>query len=493
MSPQDVVLALSFAGVLASVVRALEEKFKARNLAGYVALSGIALTLALTLELTPGTYRTELGAPVPSVEFKVEALSKSLAVLFLGIFLAAMVHSLSYMREERVIGAYYTLLVLMAAGLTGAVFSNDLFTFYCFWELASVSGYALVGYRWWHWEPVEAAFKYLLACTVGALTTLYAASLLYGFAGTTNFDELRSTLKGFGSSQIVAAIAALLIVGLGTTAAVVPFHMWLPDAHPAAPSPVSALLSGVIVNIPLYVLARLLLEVLPQLSGAGYALLLLGAFSCFVGNAAALVQLDAKRFLAYSTIANVGYILVGVGACYRALAAGATEVAVNALTGAFVHLVNHSLGKSLLFLCLGNAIQVSGSRLFTSLEGYGRRMPFTGALSLVALLNLAGIPPMAGYYGKALIIAGLAYKLWDPVALMVLAVLGANFALAAGYYAYFAYRVFKGRGYAAGKDAPLSMLLSEAALAVAIVAASIYPGFLVEEVHASARALLGRP
>jgi formate hydrogenlyase subunit 3/multisubunit Na+/H+ antiporter MnhD subunit len=339
---------------------------------------------------------------------------------------------------------------------------------------------------------VEAAFKYLLACTVGALTTLYAASLLYGFAGTTNFDELRIVFKNSGNSQVVAAIAALLIVGLGTTAAVVPFHTWLPDAHPAAPSPVSALLSGVIVNIPLYVLARLLLGVLPQLSGVGYALLLLGAFSCFVGNAAALVQLDAKRFLAYSTIANVGYMLVGVGACYRALAAGAAEVAASALTGAFVHLVNHSLGKSLLFLCLGNAIQASGSRLFTSLEGYGRRMPFTGAFSLVALLNLAGIPPMVGYYGKAFITAGLAYKLGDPVALIVLAVLEVNFALAAGYYAYFAYRVFRGRGYAA-KDAPLPMLLSEAALAAVIVAMSIYPGFLVEGVHASAQALLGKP
>jgi formate hydrogenlyase subunit 3/multisubunit Na+/H+ antiporter MnhD subunit len=491
LSPQDVVLALSVAGVLASVARAMEERFKAGNLTGYIALFGIALALALTLELELGTYRTGSGMPVPSVEFKVDTLSKSLAVLFLGVFLAAVVHSFSYMRESTV-GAYYTLLVLMAAGLTGAVFSNDLFTFYCFWELASVSGYALVGYRWWHWEPVEAAFKYLLACTVGALTTLYAASLLYGFAGTTNFDELRIVFKNSGNSQVVAAIAALLIVGLGTTAAVVPFHTWLPDAHPAAPSPVSALLSGVIVNIPLYVLARLLLVVLPQLSGVGYALLLLGAFSCFVGNAAALVQLDAKRFLAYSTIANVGYMLVGVGACYRALAAGAAEVAASALTGAFVHLVNHSLGKSLLFLCLGNAIQASGSRLFTSLEGYGRRMPFTGAFSLVALLNLAGIPPMVGYYGKAFITAGLAYKLGDPVALIVLAVLEVNFALAAGYYAYFAYRVFRGRGYAA-KDAPLPMLLSEAALAAVIVAMSIYPGFLVEGVHASAQALLGKP
>ena len=492
MSPQDVVLALSFAGVLASVVRALEEKFGARNLTGYVALFGIALALALTLELAPGTYRPALSAPVPAVEFKVDPSSKLLAVLSLGNFIAAAVHSFSYMREERKVGAYFALLVLMAAGLTGAIFSNDLFSFFCFWELASVSGYALVGYRWWHWEPVEAAFKYLLACTVGALTTLYAASLLYGFAGTTNFDELRALFDGFGSSQTIAAVAALLIVGLGTTAAVVPFHTWLPDAHPAAPSPVSALLSGVIVNIPLYVLARLLLGVLPQLSGVGFALLALGALSCFVGNAAALVQLDAKRFLAYSTIANVGYILVGVGACYRALAAGAAEVAVNALTGAFVHLVNHSLGKSLLFLCLGNAIQASGSRLFTSLEGYGRRMPITGALSLVALLNLAGIPPMVGFYGKALITAGLAYRLGDPVALAVLAVLLANFALAAGYYAYFAYRVFKGRGYAT-KDAPLPMLLSEAALGAVVVAASIYPGFLVEGVHASARAFLGKP
>lgn len=492
MSPQDVVLTLSLAGILASVARALERKLEVRYLTGFIAFSGILLALALSLELAPGTYGSTFYSPVPVVEFKVDSSSKLLAVLSLGISLAAVLHSFSYMRGERAVGAYYALITLMAAGLVGAVFANDLFTFYCFWELASVSGYALVGYRWWYWEPVEASFKYLFACTIGALTTLYAASLLYGVAGTTNLDGVRAALNSVGSSQVVAAIAALLIVGLGTTAATAPFHMWLPDAHPAAPSPVSALLSGIVVNIPLYMLTRLLLGVLPRLSGIGYALLALGALSCIVGNMAALIQLDAKRFLAYSTIANVGYILVGVGACYRALTLGAAEVAVDALTGSLTHLVNHALAKSLLFLCLGNAIQASGSRLFESLEGYGRRMPVTGALSLIALLNLAGIPPMAGYYGKALITAGLAYRLGDPVALTVLAVLVANFALAAGYYAHFALRAFRRKGRAL-REAPLSMLLSEIALAAAVLVVSIYPSLLVEGARASARALLVTP
>jgi len=489
LSPQDVLLALAFTGVLAMAAGIFEERLKLKNLAGYFALAGISLSLLLSLELAPGVYNLAPSAPLPAAELRVDPLSKAICVLFLVVFLAAVTHSYSYMREEGG-SSYYTLIALMASGLVGALFSNDLFTFFCFWELASASGYALVGYRWWYWEPVEAAFKYLLACTVGALTMLYAASLLYGVAGTTNLDELRLALSRVDSPRAIAAIAALLIVGLGTMAAAVPFHTWLPDAHPAAPCPVSALLSGVVVNVPLYMIARLLLTVLPQLSGVSYALLALGTLSGLVGNAAALVQLDAKRFLAYSTIANVGYMMVGVGACYRATAAGAAGIAVDALTGVFVHLVNHAVGKSLLFLCLGNVIRETGSRLFTSLEGYGRKMPATGALSLVALLNLAGIPPVAGYYGKALITAGLTYYLNDPAALAALAVLEANFALAAGYYAYFAFRVLRERGRAL-REAPLSMLVPEAALAAFVVVASAYPGLLVEGVRTGVKALLG--
>ncbi len=491
MNPQSLLLILASTGVVTIVAGFLEERFKRRNLSGHLAFAGTALAFALSFKLEPGTYNLAPGAPLPAAELRVDPLSKFLGALFLAVFLAAIAHSFSYMREEGDSG-YYTLTVLMASGLVGALFSNDLFTFFCFWELASVSGYALVGYRWWYWEPAEAAFKYLLACTVGALTTLYAASLLYGVAGTTNLDALRTALSQVGGSRAFAAVTALLIVGLGTTAAVVPFHTWLPDAHPAAPSPISAVLSGVVVNVPLYMLARLLLTVLPRETGVSYALLALGSLSSIVGNAAALVQLDAKRFLAYSTIANVGYMLVGLGACYRAEAAGAAGVAVDALTGVFVQLVNHAVSKSLLFLCVGNAVRETGSRLFTSLEGYGRRMPATGALSLVALLNLAGIPPAAGYYGKALITAGLAYNLQDPAALAALAALEANFALAAGYYAYFAFRAFRERGRAL-REAPLSMLAPEAALAAFVAASSVYPSLLVEGVRAGVKALLGSP
>lgn len=488
MGPQDVILTLSSTGILAAVVRPLEGKLGVRNLTAYVALSGVALALIFTITLTPGSYRASPTAPIPGAEFEVDGISKTLLALFLGICASAVLHSISYMREEGE-GAYYALVLLAMAGLAGAVLSNDLVTFFCFWELASLSSYALVGYRWWHWEPVEAAFKYLLACTIGALTTLYAASLLYGIAGTTNFAELRRALSGLEGSRVMAAVAALLLVGLGTTAAVAPFHMWLPDAHPAAPSPVSALLSGVVVNVPLYTLARLFLEVLPRLSGADYAMLALGTISCLLGNAAALVQLDAKRLLAYSTIANVGYMMIGLGACYRALTLGAADIAVNALSGTLVHMVNHALSKSLLFLSVGNAVHATGSRLFTSLEGCGRRMPATGFLTLIALLNLAGIPPMAGYIGKALITAGVAYRLGDAAALAALAVLEANFALAAGYYAYFAFRLFRGRGHAL-REAPLPMLLSEIILAAAVVALSLYPGPLVEGVRAEVRNLL---
>lgn len=447
--------------------------------------------LLLSLGLKPGKYSPQTVTPIPKAELIVDELSKFLTQLFLAVALSASVHSLSYMRGDEDLGAYFTLLLLLATGVTGAVLSNDLFTFYCFWELTSISAYSLVGFRWWHWEPAEASLKYLFICTTGALVTLYSISFIYGLAGTTNFDEVRLSIARLEGSLVMQVVSALFYIGLGTSAALVPFHSWLPDAHPAAPSPVSALLSGVVVNVPLYLMMRLYLRVLPANLSFSYALIVMGLLSSILGNVAALRQLDAKRFLAYSTIANVGYMLVGLGAAHRALSVGSSDQVVEAVTGMLIHMVNHSLAKSLLFLCIGNVIHGIGSRLFESLEGYGRRMRLTGVLSAIGLLNLAGIPPLAGYWGKMLITAGLAFKLQDPSIMLALVLLEANFALAAGAYAYFIFREYRGSKPKV-KEASLYMVLPEVALALACVIFSIDPALIVETAHGCAKALLGQ-
>ncbi len=489
--PQDLLLILFGSAIVTSLSDIFGKKLGVKLIPGYIASLSLAVTLLFSIGLKPGKYSPQIAAPIPEAELIVDGLSKLLVQLFLAVAASASVHSLSYMREDDDLGAYFTLLLLLTAGVAGAVLSNDLFTFYCFWELTSISAYSLVGFRWWHWEPAEASLKYLFIGTSGALVTLYSVSLVYGLAGTTNFEEVKLSVAGLRGSMLMQVISTFFLIGLGTSAALVPFHSWLPDAHPAAPSPVSALLSGVVVNVPLYLMMRLYLGILPANLNLGYALIAMGLLSSIFGNLAALRQLDVKRFLAYSTIANVGYMLVGLGAAHRALSVGSSYQAVEAVTGMLIHMVNHSLSKSLLFLCIGNAIHGIGSRLFESLEGYGRGMRLTGVLSAIGLLNLAGIPPLAGYWGKMLITVGLAFKLQDPVITLALLLLEANFALAAGAYAYFIFREYKGLKPKV-KEAPLYMILPELALALACTILSLNPALIVETVRSYVEALLGR-
>lgn len=490
MGPQDVLAVYFSASLLAVVFSRFENRLRRYNVLGVLTAVSLGVVLGLLSFLREGVYTLSPSGVLPPSEFLVDELSRLLAIVFTGIGFSAAVYSTAYVREERT-SAYYILFLLLMAGLTGALFSNDLFTFFCFWELAAASAYSLVAFRWWYWEPVEAAFKYLVACTLGALITLYATSIIYGLCGTTNLDEIRVLIQANPPSKpVVAASAILYIVGLGTTAAVVPFHMWLPDAHAAAPSPISSLLSGVIVNVPLVMLARIVLSVLPQLPELGYVLTVLGAVSGLVGSAAALTQVDAKRLLAYSTVANVGYIVLGLGSCYRARLLGAQELALAAFTGAFVQMVAHALSKSLLFMSFGCAIEVVGSRNLTSLEGFGFSMPLSGASSLIALVNLLGIPPLASYYGKTFIVAGLAYKLTDALTVAALAGLMISYALAVGVYAYMAFRIFRRPAFAL-HEAPAPMLASELSIAVLIVVLSVYPSPLIEGLHAAAMRLLG--
>ncbi|MEM0225575.1 MAG: proton-conducting transporter membrane subunit [Thermofilaceae archaeon] len=490
MGPQEILAIYFLVALLTVIFNRIEERIRRYNIMGIFTVLGLGVVLVALPFLQEGVYKPLSSSELPPSEFKVDTLSRTLALIFTAIGLSAALYSLPYIREERR-AAYYTLYLLLMAGLTGALFSNDLFTFFCFWELAAASAYSLVGYRWWYWEPVEAAFKYLVACTLGALTTLYATAMIYGLCGTTNLDEISVIIGTNQPPRLVVASASLLfIVGLGTTAAIVPFHMWLPDAHAAAPSPVSSMLSGVIVNIPLVMLAKILFNVMPRLSELGYVLITLGAISGLVGSAAALAQLDVKRLLAYSTIANLGYVMLGLGTSYRASVLGSQELALVAATGAFIQMVAHALSKSLLFMSVGYAIEATGSRHLASLEGFGRSMPLTGASSLVALANLLGIPPMVSYYGKTFIIAGLAYKLSDPAIMVALAVYMVSYAIAIGVYAYLAFRIFRKRAPSL-HEAPLPMLAAELSIAAGILALSIYPSPLIEGVQAAVRRIIG--
>jgi len=489
MSPQDLLALLLGSNLAVVVADRVGRRLGVPKASGYMAVLALSIALAFSLAMEPGRYRLAPLTGIPPSELRVDVLSKLFVLLSTALGLVAATYSLRYMEGEAGFEIYYLLLLLAVTGMVGAALSNDLFTIYCFWELMSISAYSLVAFRWYHWEPVEAGLKYLVLSTLGALLSLYAISLVYGVAGTTNLDNLRSLLRGLGGRNWVRVVAGLFIFGFGVTTAIVPFHTWLPDAHPAAPSPISALLSGILIKTGVYVIARILFYTFPPIRWVDALLIALGLLTCTVGNLAAFRQLDAKRFLAYSSIANIGYILIGIGVGYRGLLVGEERLITLGLTGALLHMLNHALSKSLLFLCVGSAAHSIGSRSIVDMEGYARTMPITGLSSAVGLLNLAGLPPLSGFWSKLFILLGLA-AMRDAPAIFALVVLAINILISGGYYLSMLLRIFGTRRGEAREVSPV-MWIPEVTLAASCVLLTLMLHQVLALLHECTLALLG--
>ncbi|MDD1776442.1 MAG: hypothetical protein LUP94_03705, partial [Candidatus Methanomethylicus sp.] len=377
----------------------------------YVVLSALSIGFSLyslyqlSLQL-PQSYILNGFAPPLGVELYADMFSIFMACLFCSLGLLASIYSTKYMSVDDGLEKFYSLLLMLVAGMTGVVLSGDLFTLFVFWELMCVSSYALVAFRKYRWEPIEAGFKYLVMSTIGSLIALYGISLLYGMTGTLNIHAVMAGMPMVWTPQGYFALA-MIFAGFAVTGAVVPFHSWLPDAHPAAPSPVSALLSGVVIKVGIYAIFRILFTIFnPGLYNFGIILIIFGAISITVANIMVLPQRDIKRFLAFSSITNVGFILLagGVAAYIMLFHPSSMPVAYMAMAGAIFHVLNHAVGKSLLFLASGNFIHEAKTRDLKELEGIGRKMPYTGVSFSLGLLSLAGVPPLGGFWSKFLII-----------------------------------------------------------------------------------------
>jgi len=444
-----------------------------------------------------------LSGPPMGVEWRVDMLSIFLSYIFALLGFFATLHSLRYMEEDTGLDMYYTLLQLMVLGMIGVTYANDLFNLFVFWEIMAISSYVLVAFRKENWEAVEAAFKYLIMSSFGSVTLLFSISLLYGLTGTLNFEGLAKVLAGAPNSPIYYLVILLMLVAFGIKAAVVPFHTWLPDAHPAAPSPISAMLSGVVIKVGVYAMARTLFTFFPPSHyDYGVILLLLGFFTMTVANFMALLQEDIKRLLAYSSIVNIGFIATGLGlAAYILYSPGipsihATNIAVFAALGAFFHLLNHALGKGLLFLSSGSFIHRRHTRLIKELIGIGRRMPWTGVSFSMGLLSLAGVPPLAGFWGKMIIIWA-AWQVYQAVggsiALLAVLFLVFNSVFAAAYYLRLIQLlvVRKGEKEEKGVEAPLSMVIPVVLLALACLVIGLWPGLVIDLAREAAASLIG--
>jgi hydrogenase-4 component B len=347
-----------------------------------------------------------LGA---SLVLRIDHLSALFLIIIAVVGLLASLFSVRYMehyRRESLVGFYPPFLVFLAS-MIAVVGMADLFFFFLFWEVMTLASYALVVFEREKQENLRAGFKYFLMTHAATACMFLAGIMLYVRGGSFSFDVLRSTLGLLirENPGLVHLVLALFFVGFATKAGIFPFGDWLPDAHPAAPSGVSALLSGVMIKMGVYGLLRVFLLILPSsylTTTWGGVIAFFGTLSLFVGSLTALYQGDSKRLLAFHSMGQIGYVLlaIGMGIAFRRINPAVSAVAL--IAGLF-HLLNHAVFKSLLFLNAGSILYVTGTKSLNALGGLLRSMPWTAASALVGGLALAGIPPLNGFASKWLI------------------------------------------------------------------------------------------
>ncbi|MBA7498985.1 Na(+)/H(+) antiporter subunit D [subsurface metagenome] len=333
-----------------------------------------------------------------------------LVTVNLMAFLIA-IYSINYMERFTSKWKFYTLFLLMVAGMNGVVITGDMFNLFVFLEIASVASYALVAFGTERHE-LEAAFKYTVMSTVGSLFVLLGIVFLYSYTSTLNMADMANILAQKSASNVTIMVSVLFIMGFGLKAALVPFHAWLPDAHPSAPAPISAMLSGILIkSLGVYTLCRVFYNIIGINSSLSLILMVLGTLSMVIGVFLAIGQWDFKRLLAYHSISQIGYVILGIGL--------GTPLG---MIGGLFHLFNHSVFKSLLFLNSGAVEYATGTRDLQKMGGLMTKMPITGTTSLVASMSIAGIPPFNGFWSKLIIIIAcvqanrLGYAFWAVLA-----------------------------------------------------------------------------
>lgn len=486
-APLDTLLAFS---VLTPLIYLIGIKIGFRKLVDCWATLGFAFSLYLLYLMHENIREKVLVVtvanallPVSSV-FEIDALGFFMATLFIFIGLLTSFYSMRYMERDTRLAEYYILLLLMVAGMVGVVFAGDLLTLFIFWETMCISSYVLVAFRKERWEPVEAGLKYLIMSASGSVIVLFAMSLLYGIAGSLNFAYLRLAIARPPMNGWTVMAMALMVIGFGIKAAIAPLHTWLPDAHPAAPSSISAMLSGVVIKAGAYALMRsLLLFFAPELFNWQIVLAVIAVLTMTVGNLMALPQTDLKRLLAFSSIAQMGYVIFGVS---LATSSG--------LTGALFHIMNHSIIKSLLFLCSGAFLYAVESRDLDELSGIGKKMKITGAMFTVGCLSIAGIPPLNGFQSELMVLLaaigrGHQGAIWYFLSGLMLL----NLLFSVAYYLRLIQTVIirepTERSLKA-KEAPVVMLLPMILLTALCVVAGIYPDPFISFSSNAAKAVL---
>lgn len=299
---------------------------------------------------------------------------------------------------------FFMLLLIAMVGMNGTVLLSDMFSLYVFLEVTAVASFVLIALDR-GMLSLEGSFKYLIMSAMASAMMLASVAMLLLFAGGTGFADVAAAISGHRNELFVKIAIGMFTCGLFIKGGLVPFHGWLPAAYSTAPAAVSVLLAGIVTKVSgIYTLIRLGTSVFAGSPSVGTSMMVIGAISIVVGALAAIRQGDLKRMLAYSSISQVGYIILALGC---GLAAGDPIVAKLALAGAVFHLFNHATFKSLLFVNSAALEQRLGTTSLASMNGLGGRMPVTSVTSVIAVLSTAGIPPLSGFWSKLIIVIAL--------------------------------------------------------------------------------------
>ncbi len=420
---------LSTAGVLAA---ALGKRPRLACLAGAVgAVAGGAVVLVLSFGVLVSGQSQSLHLawhlPLASANMEIDPLSAVFAAAIAAVTMLAAVYGSAYLQlhaGRKNLGVPWFFFNLLTAAMLLVVVARNGVLFLVSWELMSLASFFLV-----IWEDEKegvrrAAWTYLVAMHLGTAFLLALFLLLGKHAGSLDFERFSAASTGPGILFLLA------VIGFGTKAGFIPMHVWLPEAHPAAPAHVSAVMSGVMIKTGIYGLLRILTLLGPPPAWWGWTLVAIGAVSGILGVLYALSQHDLKRLLAYSSVENIGIITMGIGVGILGTSNGNATMAALGFAGALLHVVNHALFKGLLFLGAGSVLHAAGTGELDRLGGLIRRMPVTAAAFLVGAAAISGLPPLNGFLSEFLIYLAAAAPLTSQAhggaawPMMVVAVVG---------------------------------------------------------------------
>ncbi len=431
----------------------------------------------------------DIGSPVVRILFEVDGMNAFMIIIGAILVFVAVVYSWAFMKENTGLDKYYTLILLMAAGMFGMMLTGDMFNFFVFLEITSISSCALIAFWTNKGKAVEAGFKYIVISTIGALFILFAIAILYGQYNALNMAVLANSIQYTFLDKIAFV---LLIAGLAMKAGIVPMHMWLPDAYGRAPASVTLILVGT-TQASLYALFRVCFTIygnsltapLKQIGSVtitlngflGTFIVMLAIITIIVGVFMALKQSDFKRTIAFAAIAEIGYIFLAVGAGLWAIG---TPHGMMALKGGIFHIINDALDVGLLFLVAGAIYYATKETSLNRMGGLARNMKYTTIFFLIGLLAVSGMPPMNGFASKLLIYESI--YLINPI-LAIVAILCSILLLAVFVKVF--YSAFLGPKiprFNDVKEVPKSMLIAMGLIACVIIFFGLFPDLIVNNI-----------